>query len=174
MRPVSPLERWPLDASPICNYIGYMKSANPLSDALHVMAHLVGQDGPRTSEQLATCLPTHPVVIRRLLSQLAKAGLVRSVRGHGGGSQLARDAATITLHDIYLAVGAPVLVQVGTREGGGGCPIQQLVNQALLEGARQAQQLLEQRLQATTLDRLGADFARHLAHHHALGGSHAP
>jgi hypothetical protein len=41
-----------------------MKSANPLSDALHVMAHLVGQDGPRTSEQLASCL-THPVVIRR-------------------------------------------------------------------------------------------------------------
>ncbi|EAB7134061.1 transcriptional regulator, partial [Salmonella enterica subsp. enterica] len=76
-----------------------MKSANPLSDALHVMAHLVGQDGPRTSEQLASCLPTHPVVIRRLLAQLHKAGLVRSTRGHGGGSQLAHDAAAITLHD---------------------------------------------------------------------------
>ncbi len=63
-----------------------MKSANPLSDALHVMAHLVGQDGPRTSEQLASCLPTHPVVIRRLLAQLHKAGLVRSTRGHGGAA----------------------------------------------------------------------------------------
>ncbi|WP_256843550.1 Rrf2 family transcriptional regulator, partial [Pseudomonas aeruginosa] len=87
-----------------------MKTANPLSDALHVMAHLVGQDGPRTSEQLASCLPTHPVVIRRLLAQLHRAGVVRSARGHGGGSHLARDAATITLHDIYLAVGAPPLV----------------------------------------------------------------
>jgi DNA-binding IscR family transcriptional regulator len=113
-----------------------MKSANPLSDALHVMAHLVGQAAPRTSEQLASCLPTHPVVIRRLLAQLHKAGLVRSTRGHGGGSQLARDAAAITLHDIYLAVGAPPLVQVGARDAGGGCPIQQLVNSALLEGAR--------------------------------------
>ncbi|WP_343650131.1 Rrf2 family transcriptional regulator [Stenotrophomonas sp.] len=149
-----------------------MKSANPLSDALHVMAHLVGQPGPRTSEQLAACLPTHPVVIRRLLAQLHKAGLVHSSRGHGGGSQLARDAAAITLHDVYVAVGSPPLVQVGTRDGGGGCPIQQLVNQALLDGAREAQRLLEARLQASTLDQLGADFARHLAHHRSLEGSH--
>jgi len=147
-----------LDSRFKCNYRSYMKSANPLSDALHVMAHLVGQPGPRTSEQLATCLPTHPVVIRRLLAQMHKAGLVRSTRGHGGGSQLARDA--------------PPMVQVGTREGMGGCPIQQLVNQALLESAREAQRLLEQRLQATTLDQLGADFARHLAHHRSLEGHH--
>lgn len=149
-----------------------MKSANPLSDALHVMAHLVGQVQPRTSEQLAACLPTHPVVIRRMLAQLQKAGLVRSARGHGGGSQLARDAAAITLHDIYLAVGAPPLVQVGARASAGGCPIQQLVDNALLDGARQAQRLLEQRLQTVTLDRLGADFARHLAHHRSLEGHH--
>ncbi|WP_312707671.1 Rrf2 family transcriptional regulator [Stenotrophomonas sp.] len=149
-----------------------MKSANPLSDALHVMAHLVGQHGPRTSEQLAACLPTHPVVIRRLLAQLHKAGLVHSSRGHGGGSQLARNAAAITLHDVYVAVGSPPLVQVGTRDGGGGCPIQQLVNQALLDGAREAQRLLEARLQASTLDQLGADFALHLAHHRSLEGPH--
>lgn len=163
---------WTLDRGYKCNYRSYMKTANPLSDALHVMAHLVGQDGPRTSEQLASCLPTHPVVIRRLLVQLHRAGLVRSARGHGGGSQLARDAAAITLHDVYLAVGAPPLVQVGTRDSGGGCPIQQLVNSALLEGAREAQRLLEQRLRATTLDKLGADFARHLAHHRSLEGHH--
>lgn len=161
-----------LDSRFKCNYCSYMKSANPLSDALHVMAHLVGQPGPRTSEQLATCLPTHPVVIRRLLAQMHKAGLVRSTRGHGGGSQLARDAAAITLHDVYQAIGAPPMVQVGTRAGTGGCPIQQLVNQALLESAREAQRLLEQRLQATTLDQLGADFARHLAHHRSLEAHH--
>lgn len=161
-----------LDSGFKCNYRSYMKSANPLSDALHVMAHLVGQEGPRTSEQLAACLPTHPVVIRRLLAQMHKAGLVRSMRGHGGGSQLAREAAQISLHDIYLAVGAPPLVQVGNRDNGGGCPIQQLVNQALQDGAREAQRLLEARLQASTLDQLGADFARHLAHHRSLEGHH--
>ncbi|WP_411852559.1 Rrf2 family transcriptional regulator [Stenotrophomonas sp. LGBM10] len=144
-----------------------MKSSNQFSDALHVMAHLVGQDGPRTSEQLATCLPTHPVVIRRLLAALQKGGLVSNVRGHGGGSQLARDPAHITLHDVYVAVGAPPLLHTGVREGGRGCPVQQVVNAALDESYRQAQALLETRLRATTLDTLGAAFARHLAHHAA-------
>jgi len=153
-----------------------MKSADPLSDALHVMAHLVGQPGPRTSAQLASCLPTHPVVIRRLLAQLQAAGLVHSSRGHGGGSQLARPAAAITLHEIYRAVGAPPLVLPGRRDSGGGCPIQQLVNDALQEGARQAQQLLEHRLQTRTLDQLGAAFAHHLAHAHGHSpdASHEP
>ena len=142
-----------------------MKSSNQFSDALHIMAHLVGHAGPRTSEQLAACLPTHPVVIRRLLAALHKGGLVHTARGHGGGSQLARDPATITLHDVYLAIGSPALLHTGARENGRGCPVQQVVNAALDDSYRQAQALLEQRLQTTTLDTLGAAFAQHLAHH---------
>lgn len=145
-----------------------MKSANALSDALHVMAHLVGQSGPRTSEQLATCLPTHPVVIRRILAQLHKAGLVTTTRGHGGGSQLARPADQITLRDVYLAVGAPPLVQGVDTPRGIGCPIKQLVDDALRDGAAEAQRQLEARLQDSTLDQLGARFARHLQHHASL------
>jgi Rrf2 family protein len=142
-----------------------MKSSNQFSDALHIMAHLVGQTGPRTSEQLATCLPTHPVVIRRLLASLHKGGLVKSVRGHGGGSQLARDPASITLHDVYVAIGAPALLHTGARGTGRGCPVQQVVNAALDESYQQAQTLLERRLHATTLATLGEAFAQHLAHH---------
>jgi Rrf2 family protein len=142
-----------------------MKSSNQFSDALHVMAHLVGQPGPRTSDQLAACLPTHPVVIRRLLAALQKGGLVNTVRGHGGGSQLARDPATITLHDVYVAIGSPALLHTGARETGRGCPVQQVVNAALEESYQQAQALLEQRLHATTLATLGQAFAQHLAQH---------
>ncbi|MFI8718210.1 Rrf2 family transcriptional regulator [Stenotrophomonas sp. NPDC077464] len=142
-----------------------MKSSNQFSDALHIMAHLVGQAGPRTSEQLAACLPTHPVVIRRLLAALHKGGLVHTARGHGGGSHLARDPATITLHDVYLAIGSPALLHTGARETGRGCPVQQVVNAALDESYQQAQALLEQRLHATTLATLGDAFAQHLAQH---------
>jgi Rrf2 family protein len=140
-----------------------MKASNRFSDALHVMAHLVGQQGPRTSEQLATCLPTHPVVIRRLLAALHKGGLVTTVRGHGGGSQLAREPAAITLHDVYRAIGAPPLLHTGARETGHGCPVQRVVNDALDEGYQQAQALLEVRLRGTTLATLGEAFAHHLA-----------
>jgi DNA-binding IscR family transcriptional regulator len=148
-----------------------MKSSNQFSDALHVMAHLVGQPGPRTSEQLAACLPTNPVVIRRLLAALQKGGLVITARGHGGGSQLARDPASITLHDVYVAIGSPALLHTGARDTGRGCPVQQVVNAALDESYQQAQQLLRQRLHATTLATLGEAFAQHLAHH-AAGATH--
>lgn len=148
-----------------------MKSSNQFSDALHIMAHLVGQAGPRTSEQLATCLPTHPVVIRRLLAALHKGGLVHTARGHGGGSQLARDPASITLHDVYVALGCPALLHTGARETGGGCPVQRVVNTALDESYQQAQALLEARLRETTLATLGEAFAQHLADH-ATGVPH--
>lgn len=57
-----------------------------------------------TSEQIATSVNTNPVVIRRLLAKLSKAGLADSRRGAGAGWMLARDLAAITLLDVYQAI----------------------------------------------------------------------
>lgn len=57
-----------------------------------------------TSEQIATSVNTNPVVIRRLLAELSKAGLVESRRGAGAGWMLARDLTSITLLDVYRAI----------------------------------------------------------------------
>lgn len=57
-----------------------------------------------TSEQIATSANTNPVVIRRLLGELRKAGLVESRRGVGAGWSLARDLESVTLLDVYEAV----------------------------------------------------------------------
>ncbi len=57
-----------------------------------------------TSEQIATSANTNPVVIRRLLGELRKAGLVESRRGVGAGWSLARELKSMTLLDVYEAV----------------------------------------------------------------------
>ena len=65
--------------------------------------------GLRTS---ATALATETSIalptVQKLVSILSKGGLLRSVRGAGGGIQLARPAAAITLADIIEAVEGPI------------------------------------------------------------------
>ena len=65
--------------------------------------------GVRTSatelaSETGIALPT----VQKLVSILSKGGLLRSVRGAGGGIQLARPAAAITLADIIEAVEGPI------------------------------------------------------------------
>lgn len=65
--------------------------------------------GMRTSAtelaaETSIALPT----VQKLVSILSKGGLLRSVRGAGGGIQLARPAAAITLADIIEAVEGPI------------------------------------------------------------------
>jgi FeS assembly SUF system regulator len=65
--------------------------------------------GARTSatelaNETGIALPT----VQKLVSILTKAHLLRSVRGAGGGIQLARPAAAINLADIIEAVEGPI------------------------------------------------------------------
>lgn len=46
--------------------------------------------------------------VQKLVSKLTAAGLLRSIRGAGGGLQLARPAAAITMADIVEAVEGPI------------------------------------------------------------------
>lgn len=46
--------------------------------------------------------------VQKLVSRLTAAGLLRSTRGAGGGLQLARPAAAISLADIIEAVEGPI------------------------------------------------------------------
>lgn len=81
--------------------------------AVHVMTALAWNDGESiSSRRLAESVRTNPVVIRRLLAQLGKAGLVESQVGKGGGVRLARRASSITLLDIYRAseIGSPFVL----------------------------------------------------------------
>ena len=56
------------------------------------------------AEETGIPVPT----VQKVVSLLSKAGLLRATRGAGGGLQLARPAAAITLADIVEAVEGPI------------------------------------------------------------------
>jgi DNA-binding IscR family transcriptional regulator len=70
---------------------------------------------PVTSEELALCLSTNPVVVRRTMGLLREAGLVASARGHSGGWHIKVDLPKISLRQLHEALGEPALFAVGTR-----------------------------------------------------------
>lgn len=73
--------------------------------ALHILGFLASQKGsPLTSEVLAKTYGTSPVVLRRVLAKLQRAGLVKTQRGAGGGSVLARPPTDITLRAAFEAI----------------------------------------------------------------------
>ncbi|MEL6330099.1 MAG: Rrf2 family transcriptional regulator [Planctomycetota bacterium] len=73
--------------------------------ALHILGFLASRRGePLTSEEMARTYGTSPVIVRRVLGKLRRAGLVESRRGSGGGSVLARSPGAINLRQAYEAV----------------------------------------------------------------------
>jgi Rrf2 family protein len=134
-----------------------MKPSSRLSVALHVLVHLAERpDEPQTSENLAACLRTNPVVVRRTLAGLREAGVVTSTAGHGGGWLLARDAADLTLGDVYAALGERLLRAVDVGGPSQGCRVRRAVSGTLDEFLDEAEALLVARLDLITLGTLAA------------------
>ncbi|MDR1311412.1 MAG: Rrf2 family transcriptional regulator [Burkholderiaceae bacterium] len=81
-----------------------MNNDTRLAVATHILALLsfAGEDYMK-SEMLARSVNTNVVVIRRLMSQLKKAGLI-DVRSGIGGATLLLPPKKITLLDVYQAV----------------------------------------------------------------------
>jgi Rrf2 family protein len=73
--------------------------------AVHALTVIASRAEERhTSRAIAASVATNPVVIRRLLAQLARAGIVESAHGAKGGFRLAKPARGVSLHDVYKAV----------------------------------------------------------------------
>lgn len=135
-----------------------MKRDSKLSSVLHVLLHLAHSERPMTSEQMAGMLGTNPVLVRRVLAGLRERGYISSERGHGGGWTVTCDLATVTLRDVYDAVGAPTVFAMGNRNEHSACLVEQVVNASLADAFQEAEALLVQRLGQVTLADLSRDF----------------
>lgn len=82
-----------------------MQISSRFTIAVHVLICIetFKEDYKVTSDFLASSVNVNPVVIRRLLQQLKKAGIVSVIRG-SGGTNIEKPIDEITLLDVYNAV----------------------------------------------------------------------
>lgn len=82
-----------------------LRMSDAASLALHAMVMLAEAPERRVSAKaIAADLSASESHLAKVLQRLAKAGLVESVRGRGGGFRLARPARRIKLMDVYQAI----------------------------------------------------------------------
>ncbi|MFJ8313379.1 MULTISPECIES: Rrf2 family transcriptional regulator [unclassified Streptomyces] len=113
-----------------------------------------------TSEQIATSVNTNPVVIRRLLAQLRKAGLADSRRGAGAGWALSRDLSAITLLDVYEAVEQGPIFALHPAEPDPGCVVGRGIAPVLGVAYDGVETALRAELARTTLEDVLRDVLR--------------
>ncbi|MCD1257435.1 Rrf2 family transcriptional regulator [Paenibacillus athensensis] len=134
--------------------------SSKFSIAVHILSLIaVTSSQLCTGDYMAGSINTNPVIVRRIMANLKKAGLI-AVRPGVGGATLMKDIREITLLDIYRAV--------EVAEAGGlfhihgepnmNCPVGRNIEGALRSELQEAQRALEQRLQQVTLQELVAKF----------------
>ena len=129
-----------------------------LSVSIHVLSviALMGEQ-PVTSAYIASSINTNPALVRRLMSRLKKARLIRT-NTKLGVTGLARKAEEITLLDIFLAVEDHrdlFSIHSNTNHN---CPVGAKIESTLKPLYDNIQATTEEKLSATTLADIIKEF----------------
>jgi DNA-binding IscR family transcriptional regulator len=119
---------------------------------LSVIAYL--GPGGTTAAVIARSLRTNPVVVRRLLKSVERAGLVTIRPGKDGGVQFSRKPEDITLDEIHRAVEDEAGVFALRRDGNPNCPVNRRMPDLLGPIFRATNEAVEATLRRTTLGSL--------------------
>lgn len=123
--------------------------------AVHILTLMARAEGtPLKSDEVACSVNTNPVVIRRILCALSKAGLVVSQTGAAGGSRLSLKPAEITLLEVYRAVDAVGIFALHTQPPNAKCPIGMNIEGALGLILEEVEQGVERVLEKITIEKV--------------------
>ncbi len=148
-----------------------------------IAAHVLGmvaiierdEERPATSEELARSVGTNPVVVRRVLGKLQRAGLVTNKRGAGGGTRLATPTAAINLRLVYEAVRDADATLLRRHSGvGDACDVAPTIKVYLDELYADAELALLERLEQVSMDEMFAEIQRRLGESQGYDGIGAP
>jgi Rrf2 family protein len=127
--------------------------------AIHIVTLLaMYPQHPRTSDWIARSVNTNPVVVRRLLAALGRAGLTQSVRGSSGGTVLTKSARDMTLLEIQQAVEEPEGPQLHHQPPNHECPVGRGIQPVLLRVLQRADAARDSVLATTLLSEVIASL----------------
>jgi Rrf2 family protein len=143
----------------LCNlscYKGGMPANSRLTIAVHALTWMAlaqrrGQSA-MTSDQIAASINTNPVIVRRSLGDLRRAGLVQVRRGSGPGLSLGRRPNEISLLAVFEAVEDGPLFAMHHTEQNQGCPVGRGIQPALGSVYARAETALRRQLRRTTIE----------------------
>lgn len=127
--------------------------------AIHILSFLAMHDTPQTSKVIAESVNTNPVVVRRIMGLLQRAGFVNTHMGADGGSVLCIDPQDITLLDVFRATNQGRVLNLHTRSPKVDCDCGGQIQSVLTPIYDRAQVALEQELSSMTIAELVEEIA---------------
>ncbi|MBC1971212.1 Rrf2 family transcriptional regulator [Listeria welshimeri] len=135
-----------------------MAISTRFSVAVHILTLIdMNKERSITSDTIAASVNTNPVVIRRIMSKLKKAGLIQSSPGISG-TYLLKNATEITLYDIYQVVEVTDNLFDIHKNPNPNCEVGANIQETLDTVFIHAQQKMEADLKRTTLSQITADI----------------
>ena len=106
------------------------------------------------SQALAASVNTNPVVVRRLLLALRRAGLIETFAGKHGGARLRQKPNRISLVDIYDAVESRPVIPINERKVSRQCHVSCNMKRIMSGVAESTGQAVRKHLAGITLSEL--------------------
>jgi Rrf2 family protein len=132
-----------------------MAANSRLTIALHALTWLALAEqrghASLTSDEVAASVNTNPVILRRCLGDLGRAGLVSVRRGRHAGWTLSRGPEHITALDVFEAVESEPLFAMHATEPNLECPVGHGIRPVLGQLYRRATDALRQELSRITI-----------------------
>jgi len=138
-----------------------MRYSSKLTVATHILMCIDYFQGKEkvTSEFIAGSVNVNPVIVRNILGQLKRAGIVKVAAGVGGAS-LALDTAEISLLDVYKSVESNTDLFRFHDNPNPQCPVGRSIHPILGQHLKDVQKGMEQQLARISLKDLMDDLRR--------------
>ena len=144
-----------------------MQISSRFTIATHILLFIALEEKKHkvTSDFIAGSVGVNPVIIRKTMSQLKKAGLISVARGTGG-AELLKSTEDIRLVDVYRAVeslGSQGKLFSFHEHPNPNCSIGRNIHGVLDDKLLDAQKIMEQELAKTSLAKLVSEAQRQIA-----------